>query len=220
MDKENSKRLKALGYSVLLLFLGWSTFSLMGNESQRPIQIGFGIVYITYALFAIYKRINFLTNLKIPKIKFSNMKNDFNFFYKGFIGIFAIFSSFVFVLATFKGVTNNWISSIWLLGVIFIFQGGCFLYLINYLDKHKPESLLRNFNFLYVILSILFGWTSAQIAFSILNLPAREDLFFATYGLLILPILFIIYFDYVFDYKSKDAHVITDIKYLFNNKSK
>ena len=109
-------------------------------------------------------------------------------------------------------------SSIWLLGVIFIFQGGCFLYLVNYLDKHKPKSLIRMYNFLYVLLSILFGWTSAQIAFSVLKLPIREDLFFATYGLLILPVIFIIYFDYVFDYKSKDAQVITDIKHIFKEK--
>jgi len=73
---------------------------------------------------------------------------------------------------------------------------------------------------LYVILSILFGWTSAQIAFSVLKLPIREDLFFATYGLLILPIIFIIYFDYVVEYNSKDSHIITDIKYLFQEENK
>src|SRR3989344_9187521 len=156
-----SKRLKAFEYLAALLFLGWSTFSLMGDESQRPIQLGFGLGYITYALFAINKRISFLNDKTIPKIKLGKMKRDFNFFFGTFFVIFALFSSFIFILEG-KGITNNLISSIWLLGVIFIFQGGCFLYLVNYLDKHKPKSLIRMYNFLYVLLSIIFGWTSAD----------------------------------------------------------
>ena len=65
MGGSNSKKLRALVYLAMLLFLGWSTFSLMGDESQRPIQLGFGLGYITYALFAINKRIIFLTKIKI-----------------------------------------------------------------------------------------------------------------------------------------------------------
>jgi len=120
MGGSNSKKLRALVYLAMLLFLGWSTFSLMGDESQRPIQLGFGLGYITYALFAINKRIIFLTKIKIPKIRLYKMKRDFNFFFGTFFVIFALFSSFIFILAG-KEIVNTPMSSIWLLGVIFIF---------------------------------------------------------------------------------------------------
>ena len=196
------KKLKILFYLFILIFLGFSTYFLMGDAKERPIQIGFGLVYIYYALFSIYKRIRFLDKNKIPKIKLNKMKRDFNFFGKLFYIFFPIYSSCIFLLAI-NGVVNHFLSSIWLLCFIFVFQGICFLYLVNYIGKHKPQTLIKTFSGLYVVLSILMGWTSAQICFNILKLPIREDLFFATYGLLILPVIFILYFNYVFDYSIK-----------------
>jgi len=197
-----NKKIRILIYFFALTFLGVTTFFLMGYPIFIPIEICFGLGYVIYALTAIKKRIDFLNYTKIPKIKLNRMKEDFNFFGKLFYPIFAVYSGFIFYLAS-RGVKNNLFSSLWLIEVIFVFQGFCFLYFVNYIGKHKPKTLLRIFSWSYIILSAMFGWTSAQIAYNILKLPVREDLFFATYGLLILPVIFIVYFDYVFNYKPK-----------------
>lgn len=212
-EKKNLK-LKSIIYIILLLFLGISTFFLMGNASQRPLQIGFGLFYLTFTLNSIYKRIHALEKLKKIKTKLEKMKKDFDFSIRTFFIFFTAFSTLIFILAN-KDIINNLMSSLWLLSVIFLFQGFSFLYLVTYIDKHKPKTLSFVFGFLYSVGSIVFGWTSAWICSTILKLPAREDLFFATYGVLILPILFIIYFDYVFSYKPEGPDIVGDVKKQF-----
>ena len=213
MNEIYLKRIKAVITLIMLIFLGVSTYFLMGDEKQMPIQMGFGLGYLTYALFSINKRIDFIEGRQVPKIRLERLKKNINFFAKGYALIFGLFSTFIFLLAN-KGIVNTFMSSLWLVGLIIFFQGCCFIYLFNFIGKNKVKTLKTIFNTIYAVLSVIFGWASAQLAFFILKLPAREDLFFATYGLLILPIAFLIYFDYFFDYKSNDSHIITDLKYL------
>lgn len=215
MEKRNPL-IRSKGIIILLIlgYLSWSSWRLMGDPNEVRAQLGFGLGYLFFAFVSIHERIHFLKDKKIPKIKLNRMKSDFKNFYTVYAILYVFWSGLLFVLCNSITIPQ-WIGCSWLLGFIFLTQGACFLYLVQYIDKHKAKRLLGIFEGLFILISIIFGWISAQIAYNILELSMGNDLFTVTYGQLILPIIFILYFDYVFNYKSKTTHLLTDIPKAF-----
>lgn len=193
--------LRLVIFIALFTFLIISTYYLMGKPSQQPIQIGWGLLYNILILGAIHKRIYSIKVIDTSKNwKNKKMYEHFNIWTKLIFIILALYSSYLFLLAK-ENIRSILFSSIWLELLIISFQSIPFLMLSYQLNENTSEKVMaRTFFASYIFLSMIFGWTSAQIADKILLLPAQQDLFIAVYGLLLMPFIFILYFDKVYDY--------------------
>jgi hypothetical protein len=80
------------------------------------------------------------------------------------------------------------------------FQSIPFLVISYQLKEKVSERIINNtFFFLYILLSVLFGWTSGKIS-NLLGIPLQQDLFVILIGVLIMPLAFIIYFDKTYEH--------------------
>ena len=198
---KNKNIIKLILFVIVFGFLITSTYYLMADPKQQSTQIGFGLFYHFVLLGAIYKRIKSIKIVEENKlIIVKKMYNHFKLWTTIIFPIFALYSAYIFLLAS-NNLKNIFFSSMRLQLLIITFQSIPFLVLSYQLKESISEKIMyRTFFGLYSFLSIIFGWTSAQISFYILKLPAQQDLFVSTYGLLIMPFVFIIYFDKIYDY--------------------
>lgn len=201
MEKKTKNNLKLLFIVIFFGFLIWSSYDLMKYPNQQPIQMGFALVYLVGLIGAIGKRIYSV------KIITDDNKNSSKRMYKHFMFVttilylvFGVFSSFIFILGD-ESIRSTFFSSLWLMLLIFCFQIIPLLIFSYQLKESVSEkTMINTFIFSYFFISLIFGWSSAYLAHDILKIPAQQDLFIISYGVLILPIIFIIYFDKKFNY--------------------
>ena len=196
-----NKNITKLILFVLFGYLIFSTYYLMADPKQQTTQIGFWLIYHSILLLAIYKRINSIKVIQEHKLELINkMHNHFKLWTTIIFLIFSTYSAYIFLLAS-NNVRNTLFSSIWLQLLIMSFQSIPFLILSYQLKESVSEKIMyKSFFWSYAFLSLIFGWASAQLAFHILHLPAQQDLFISAYGLLVIPFIFILYFDIIYDY--------------------
>jgi hypothetical protein len=193
---------KSLITLVAYLFLIVSTYFLMSNPEQMGIQMGFGMFYGIYLMFEIWARIRYIKSKIRKNTVIDKMYDDIKFLGSKIRYVFTLYSGFIIALAVI-GITHIFFSSMWLILLIFTFQSLSFYILAYGLKNDWNETkLLLSFFASYAFLSMLFGWTSAHIAKDMIMLPPREDLFIAFYGVLIFPIVSLIYFDDKYNYKK------------------
>lgn len=199
--KSNKNNIKLGIIFLFFVYLVWSSYKLMAIPEEQSTQTGFALFYFSCLLIAIYRRIYSIKVFKEQNLDISTkMYENFKFIITTLLTIFGLYSTYLFILADIQ-VTSHFFSSIWLLLLIFSFQSIPFLILAyQFKIGISSKSIARTFFFSYSFLSLIFGWLSAAIAQKILMLPAQQDLFLISYGTLVLPILFVIYFDKNFNY--------------------
>jgi len=203
MKLKTKNNLKLFAIVLIFGWLTWSSYDLMKYSEQQPVQMGFALGYLTFLLIAIAKRIYSIKILvKERESNFKKMYSHFKFFTGLLYFVLGLYSAYIFILAD-RSIISTLFSSIWLLMLIFCFQSIPFLIFSYQLKGGLSEKImLRTFLVTYAFLSIIFGWSSAYLAHDVLMIPIQQDLFIVSYGMLIFPIIFIIYFDKNYDYIS------------------
>lgn len=171
-------------YGLAFISVAYINYALLGMDIPS-VFLGFGLFLNMFILFRVTITLNKIENINITHI--SNAMNHIkNIIFPVAIPLFAVYSSFIFVLAN-KGIVNIFFSSLWLLLLILLFQT-FMIYMILYMIKEKidKKSIIRTFFIFYFLFSAMFGWTSANLAHDVLFIPMLPDLTLATYGTLIL----------------------------------
>lgn len=186
-----------ISYSTLLLALVPVAvfFKVFLNLSYFDMFLGYGLMGNFLLIYEIIGKISKFELNKKNKIAIGHVVDFFRILVSVYYPVFALFTALILALAN-KGIIDEVFSSVWLLLLIFAFQIPVLygsLYLLS--KKYSKRQIIYIFMFLYLVLSAIFGWTSAYVDLSILKLSTIPDLVIATYGTLILLFVTVKYFE-------------------------
>jgi len=183
-----SDTVKYLFILALGIFIAKPIFRL--NYFNSLLSYGLALNIILFYLIS--KKLSDIKQQNKRKAIFlSELMNTINLIAKIFYAIFAAFSTFIFILVA-TDITSTIFSGIWLLLLIFFFQISIFWFILYLIQKRKSTKLIKTiFLITYLLLSAMFGWTSARLAHDVIHIPMVLDLIIATYGTLILPFIFV-----------------------------
>jgi len=199
---ENYLRLhKFVSYSTLLLVLVPIAilFKIFANLSYFDMLLGYGLTGNFLLIYEVIKKISsFEVNDKTKKAIFGIFDLGKTFI-PTYYAVFALFTALIIPLAN-KGITSEIFSSIWLFLLIFAFQIPTFFVAIYLLiKKFNKNHIIILFITMYLLLSAMFGWSSAYVEHDILQLSKIPDLLIATYGTLLLLFVFVKYFENILE---------------------
>lgn len=160
-------------------------------NSVREVFYAYGMLLNLFLIMTLY---NIFNELIITNVIYKNIKHflkDFNIVLGIYFFIYGTFTTLFFLLSSSE-IISNIFSALWLLLTIFAFQISIF-YLITYLigEKYSKKNIINTFFYTYCTFSILFGWTSANIAVKILEIPEIIHLITVNFGTLIIFYIYI-----------------------------